>query len=151
MDQADRVARRQRSRFEIWAWSPVIGLRVALVITYLLYVYASVIAFRAGIPVFSLTTWEGYTPAWAVILGTSAVLSAIGAITDDWQRLEKWASLVLTSMLIGYAGGLNLLGFFEGDLRRQFVGAIALIAMVLPATRFVYLAAQSGKRHADDG
>lgn len=144
---AERAVRRRRSRFEIWAWPPVIVLRVALVITYLLYVYASVIAFIAGIPVFSLVTWEGYTPAWAVILGTSAVLSAIGAITDDWQRLEKWASLVLTSMLIGYVGGLNLLGFVEGDWKRQFVGAIALIAMVLPATRFVYLAAQSGKAH----
>lgn len=149
MNSVERSVRRRKSRFEIWAWSPVIVLRVALVITYMLYVYSSVIAFMAGIPVFSLVAWEGYTPIWAVVLGASAVASAVGAISDDWQRIEKWSSLVLTSMLIGYVGGLNLVGFLEGDLTRQFVGVIALIALVLPATRFAWLAAQSGKVPAD--
>lgn len=134
----------------MWAWSPVIVLRVSLIIIYLLYVYASAIAFIAGVPVFSLVTWVGYTPIWAILLGTSSVVAAIGSITDRWNKTEKWACLVLTAMLLGYVGGLNGVGFVEGDLKRQFVGAIALIAMVLPATRFVYLAAQSGKKHVDN-
>ncbi len=135
-----------KSRWAIWAWSPVIVLRVALVLVYMLYVYASVIAYRAGIPVFTLTTPEGYTSIWAVMLGISAVVAAVGSITDRWQKIEKWATLALSALLMGYIGGLNLVGFVEGDLDRQFVGAIALIAGVLPFTRFVYLAAQSGKR-----
>lgn len=141
----------QRSRWAVWAWSPVIVLRIALVGVYLGFVYASVIAFIAGVPVLRLTTPEGYTSIWAVLLGTSAVLSAIGSITDRWQQLEKWASLVLSAMMLAYVGGLNGVGFVEGDLDRQFVGAIAFIAFILPAVRFVYLAAQSGKRkHAHD-
>lgn len=136
----------QRSRWAIWAWSPVIVLRIALVGVYLGFVYASVIAFIAGVPVFRLTAPEGYTSAWALLLGTAAVLSAIGSVSDRWQQLEKWASLVLSAMMLAYVGGLNGVGFVEGDLDRQFVGAIAFIAFILPAVRFVYLAAQSGKR-----
>lgn len=134
------------TRLAIWAWGPVVVLRVALVAVYLGYVYASVIAFIAGVPVFRLTAPEGYTSIWAVLLGSAAVLAAIGSITDRWQQLEKWASLVLSAMMLAYVGGLNGVGFVEGDLDRQFVGAIAFIAFILPAVRFVYLAAQSGKR-----
>lgn len=139
-----------KSRLAIWFWSPIIVLRVALMSTYLLYVYASVIAFRAGIPVFTLTTPEGYTSVWAVLVGVAALLAGIGSVTDRWQRLEKWAALALSALLMGYIGGLNLVGFVEQDLDRQFVGAIALIAGVLPITRFVYLAAQSGKKKVWD-
>jgi len=135
-----------KSRLAMWVWSPVIVLRVALVITYVLYVYASIIAFIAGIPVFKLTTPEGYTSVWAVLLGSSAIVAAIGSTTDRWQALERWASLALSALLLTYIGGLNLVGFIEGDLDRQFIGAVALIAGILPITRFVYLAAQSGKK-----
>lgn len=135
-----------KSRLAVWFWSPVIVLRVALFGTYLLYVYAALIAFLAGVPIFNLTAPDGYTSVWAILLGVSAVLCAIGSLTDRWQRLEKWSSAVLGSLLLAYIGGLNLVGFVEQDLDRQFVGAIAAIAGLLPITRFVYLAAQSGKQ-----
>lgn len=135
-----------KSKLAIWAWGPVIVLRVALVATYFLYVYASVIAFLAGIPVFNLTTPTGYTQPWAILVGAAAVACAIGSLTDKWQKMEKWSTMVLSALLLTYIGGLNIVGFIEHDLDRQFVGVIAIIAGVLPITRFVYLAAQSGKR-----
>lgn len=135
-----------KSKLAVWAWSPVIVLRVSLVITYMLYVYASVIAFLVGVPIFTLTTPPGWTPIWAVLLGAAAVASAIGSITDRWQRIERWATCALSGLLLAYIGGLNIMGFVEQDLDRQFVGVIALIAGVLPITRFVYLAAQAGKK-----
>lgn len=134
-----------KSKLAIWAWGPVIVLRVALFATYILYVYAAIVAFIAGVPVLDLTTPAGYTAIWAVLLGGSAILSAIGSIKDRWQQLEKWATLVLSAMLLAYVGGLNIVGFAENDLGRQFIGVVALIAGLLPVTRFVYLAAQSGK------
>lgn len=147
MRYLDNIA--PRSRWAIWAWSPVIVLRVALVGVYLGYVYASLIAFIAGVPIFQVTTPEGYTAIWAVLLGVSAVLAAIGSLTDRWQQLEKWASLGLSSMMFAYVGGMNGVAFFLADLSRQFVGAIAFIAFILPVVRFVYLAAQTGKRRHD--
>lgn len=136
-----------QTRLGMWAWSPVVVLRVALVSTYLTYVYASAIAFLAGVPVLTLTAPEGYTAIWAVLMGTAAVISAVGSTSDRWQPLEKWSSLILSALLLAYVGGLNLVGFVEGDLDRQFIGAIALIAAILPITRFVYLAAQTGKKY----
>lgn len=146
-----RAQRRPRAKtaVELWAWSPVIVLRVSLVIVYLLYVYAGVIAFQAGIPIFTLLTWEGYTSIWAALLVPAAIVAAIGSLADRWQRIEKWSTLALTALQSGYVIGLNAVGFIAGDLSRQYVGVIALIAIVLPATRFVYLAAQSGKAAAD--
>lgn len=138
-----------KSRIAIWAWSPVIVLRVALVTIYILYIYASVIAFVAGVPILDLTTPQGYTAVWAVALGAASVVSAIGSISDRWQKVEKWASLALTALLLTYIIPLNLEGFLENDLGRQFVGVVALIAGVVPIVRFVYLAAQSGKRKVD--
>jgi hypothetical protein len=137
-----------KSKLAVWVWSPVIVLRIALFMTYIAYVYASVIAFIAGVPIFDLTSPPGYTSIWAVLLGASAVFSAVGSIADRWQKTEKWATLALSALLLAYIGGLNLMGWVEYDLTRQFVGAIAFIAGILPMTRFVYLAAQSGKRHA---
>ena len=134
-----------KSRFAIWAWSPVIVLRIALFLVYAGFVFAATAAFASGIPVFDLTTPNGYTPVWAVALGVSAIVSAVGATTDRWQTLERWASLVLTAMMVTYTGALFGVGFAEGDPTRQFVAAVSTIALVLPATRFVYLAAQSGK------
>lgn len=153
--QVIRKARRQQRQLtplEQWAWSPVIVLRIALVIVYLLYVYGSVIAFLAGIPIFTLLTPEGYTSVWAALMMPAALVAAVGSLAERWeQRIEKWAALVLTALMSAYVIGVNAVGFASGDLDRQFVGVIALIAIVLPATRFVYLASQSGKaRHGRD-
>lgn len=145
----NRQARRERTRFEIWAWSPVIVLRVALVATYVVYAYASIIAFVAGVPIFDLTTPHGWTPVWATIMGVSAAVSAVGSTSERWEKLEMWASGVLASMMLAYVLGLNIVGWASGDVTRQFVGAVAIIAFILPVTRFVYLAAQSGKRAID--
>ncbi len=144
-----RVAR-QRSAFETWAWSPVIVLRIALVIIYLGYVYASIIAFLVGIPIFDLLRLgPGYTSVWALLIGASSLLAAIGSLREPWERrVEKWAAMLMACLLLLYVGGMNLQAYGEGDLRRMFVGAIAFIAWVLPTIRFVYLAAQTGKRPA---
>lgn len=138
-----------KSKLAIWAWSPVIVLRVALAASYMFWTYCAVIAFIAGVPIFDLTTPPGWTTIWASILGLSALASAIGSITDRWQQFERWSTLVLSAMIGAYVGGLNAVGWVEGDLDRQFIGGVALIAAILPFTRFVYLAAQSGKRRND--
>lgn len=147
--QVIRKARRQQRQMtalEQWAWSPVIVLRVALVIVYLLYVYGGVIAFIAGIPIFTLLAPEGYTSLWAAALVPAAVVAAVGSLAERWENIEKWAALALTALQSGYVVGVNAVGFAGGDLTRQYVGVLSVIAIVLPATRFVYLAAQSGKK-----
>lgn len=128
-----------------WAWGPVIMLRVSLVTTYLAYVYAGIVAVIKGVPVLDFTNLPGYEPIWASILAVSAAVAAVGSLTDRWQKVERIAGLVLSAMMLAYIGGLNLSAWVEQDVNRAFVGAIALIAGILPIARFVYLAAQTGK------
>jgi hypothetical protein len=146
---AEHKVAKQRGRFAIWAWSPIIVLRVALVATYLLYIYAALIAFRSGVPIFENTTPHGWRIVWSTILGVSAIIAAVGSLDDRWRHWEKWASMCVSAMMASYIIALNMAGYLNGDLARQFVGVISLIAAVLPITRFVYLAAQSGKKHVD--
>ena len=134
-----------KSGFARWVWSPVIVLRVALVSAYLISVYASAWAFIAGIPVFRLTAPEGYASVWAVLLGTAAVIAAVGSISDRWQKVEMWASLALFALWLAYVGGMHGVAFAAGDPDRQFLAAASITLLVLPVTRFVYLAAQTGK------
>lgn len=136
---------RPHSRFHAWAWSPVIVLRIALVITYLLYIYLGIVSMLSGIPIFTLTAPEGYTTIWGALLALAAVFSAVGAIDDRWQRWERWASLMLSSLMFAYVGAINLVAFLTGDVNRQAVGAAVTIGLVLPVCRFFYLAAQAGK------
>lgn len=135
-----------QSAFARWAWGPAIVLRVSLVIIYGLYAYGALIAFLVGVPIFDLTTPQGWTPVWAVLLGVSALVCMIGSIKDEWQRTERWAALGLSAAILAYIVPLHLVGYLEGDLSRQFIAVIATIAGVLPIGRFVYLVAQTGKR-----
>lgn len=137
---------RRPSKLEVWAWGPVIVLRAALLVTYLLHCYLAAMSFVAGVPAFSLTTFPGYTSVWAVIMGTGAVVAAVGSLTDRWEQAEKWGALAVFSMMLGYVGTIHVLAFASGDINRQAVAAGLSIVLVLPAVRFVYLAAQTGKR-----
>lgn len=140
----DRV--QPKSKLAIWAWSPIIVLRVALVSTYIGFVYAAVVAFLVGVPLFTLTTPPGWTPIWAALLGLSSLLAAVGSLADRWQKVEKWAGLILVGCHLAYVIGMGIVAFFEHDLSRQYVFIISLIAGILPVARFVYLAAQTGKK-----
>lgn len=139
-----------RSRFARWAWGPTIVLRIALVGSYIIAVYAATLAFIAGVPVFDLTTPAGYTVFWATLMGGSALVAAVASINDKWQRVEKWAALFVVSTLLTYVFALTGVAFGEHDITRQFVSAVAGGWSLLFTTRFVYLAAQTGKirRHA---
>lgn len=140
------LGRPPRNAVEAWFWAPITVLRVSLISIYALYVYGAWIAFRAGIPIFSLLTPPGYTSIWAVLLGIAAIVSFISSLQMKWEKVERWAALALSAMMAAYCVGLNLQGYTEGDLDRQFVGVIAVIAIILPFGRFLYLAAQSGKK-----
>lgn len=140
------VGTRHPTRFELWAWAPVIVLRIALVATYLLGVALAVMAFIAGVPVFDLTAPHGYAAPWAVMLGISAILAAIGGLHDGWAKLELWAALGFFALALGYVVPIYVIAFTTGDLNRQTVAVAVTFMLILPASRFGWLAAQSGRK-----
>lgn len=144
------LGRLPRNAIEAWFWTPITVLRISLVATYGAYIYGAWIAFWAGIPIFSLLTPPGYTSVWAVLLGAAAVTSTISSLKMKWERIERFSALVLSMLMSAYCLGLNIQGYAEGDLDRQFIGVIAVIAIILPFGRFLYLAAQSGKKKSEN-
>lgn len=150
MPRPARREARRISKFETWAWSPIIVLRIALTTIYGVIFYAGIVAIVAGIPLFSLTAPVGYSAPWGAVLAVSALIASIASGHDSWQKVEKWAGGVMTVMLSGYVVGINIVGFVSQDPTRQFGGAIAIAAFVLPVTRVIYLAAQTGKKHTPD-
>lgn len=66
--------------FKRWASSQVAGYRMELIIGYLTLMLFGGAAIAAGIPIFSFTTPEGFTPIWgsAIILG--GLVAAAGAL-----------------------------------------------------------------------
>ena len=137
---------REPTRFELWAWSPVIIFRVALISVYLICIYCGVMSVIAGVPVFDMTAPAGWHTLWGALLCLAAIVSAVSAIDDKWQVVERWASMLLSGLLLAYAGSLNYVAYVSGDLDRMFVGGVAVGLLVVPACRFGWLASRAGTR-----
>lgn len=138
---------RNPTRFERWAWSPIIAFRLGLTVGYLATVYFGVSAFIAGIPAFVLTAPEGWTPIWSVVLVIGGAVGAIGSVSDSkpWTRIELAGAWALFLTLGSYAAVLLFLAYGQGDSTRAAAGAGFLALGVQPAIRMVWLMSQLGR------
>lgn len=137
--------RRMPSRFELWAWSPVVSFQIGLTASYLGMIYFGVSAYLANPPVFDLTAPDGWATAWSIALMLGGALGAIGSINRKlwFERLELLGSS-LGSLTIGsYACILLFLAYAQDDASRAAVGAgmVALMAPIL--VRAFWLASQT--------
>jgi hypothetical protein len=137
---------KQPSWLARWASEEVAMLRISLVLVYLGFINLAVASLRAGVPAFTLTAPDYYTPIWALLLAIAGLVAAIASTTDRWQAIERWAALGVTALMGAYVGTITILGFFQGDANRQAVASGLGIAFVTPALRFLWLALQAGKR-----
>lgn len=137
--------RRQYTRFEAWAWSPVNLFRVALVSSYIIAIGFASMAGVAGVPIFKATGAEDFTVPWAVILAVSSLVAAIGAIDDRWRKMEMWAALGVLVCHFSYVVPIYVVGFFAGDVNRQAVAVALTQIIVLPLSRFAWLASRAGR------
>lgn len=148
---------RTRSRVEEWAWSPVVVLRVGLVALYAINVYVAIVAFLAGVPVFTRTTPDGWQITWAVALMLSALIAAICVSIDEpahrHSKALRWAEMISAAGVFVLAGtysvALHVVGFGSGDQNRQVVAAVSVALFVLPFVRFLWLTSQLGRTPAN--
>lgn len=145
--RARRRDPRTPTRFERWAWSPILAFRIGLTVGYLATVYFGVSAFIAGIPAFVITAPEGWTPIWATVLVIGGGVGAIGSVSDHkpWSRIELAGSWALFLTLGSYATVLLFLAYGNGDASRAAVGAGFVALGVQPAIRMVWLMSQLGR------
>ncbi len=143
---------RHQSRLEAWAtswpWSQIALYRVTLVAAYLLHIGFAAMAFYAGLPIFRLTAPDGYTRVWAIMLAIAALTSALGALADQLRVIERWSSLAVLALTLGYVVPLYEVGFLMNDANRQAVAVAATFMLLIPLSRFMWLASRAGRRPA---
>ncbi|HOY83536.1 MAG TPA: hypothetical protein PLB92_15485, partial [Rhodoglobus sp.] len=116
-----------------WASSQVSAYRVGLVLSYLVMMYFGASAFIAGIPVFTFTTPEGWTPIWATVVVVAGFVAGVGAIRAGaepvtrevriFNRIELTGAILLFLALGTYAVLLLIISYGFGDLARASIGA----------------------------
>lgn len=117
---------------------------------YLLSVkYAMFIALGVAVGVsttnsaFSHLTPGWYTPAWGLALSIAAMLALMGSIRARWEVLERWSTMVLTSLLLGFAIAPIIL-VLQGDFDRLAGSVVALTVAIAPAARAAQLLRRTG-------
>lgn len=136
--------RRELSRFELWAWSPITAYRIGLTLSYAAGVYFGVSALIAGVPAFEIAAPPGWTPIWATLVVVASALATVGSINDrKWsRRLELAGAWTLFLTLAGYATVLLILAYADGDTARAAVGAGFVALGVQPGVRMLWLMSQ---------
>lgn len=132
-----------RLTFREWAGSQVAAYRVGLVLGYVAMMYFGGQAFYAGIPTFTFTTPEGWTPVWSFAVVIGGFVAAIGStragsepVTKTirtYNAIELSGAILLFLTLGTYAVILLFVGYGYGDPGRQSIGA-GFVALGIPAT-----------------
>lgn len=134
--------RKRPTRFELWAWSPIMSFRLGLTTGYLAMIYFGVSALFASVPAFELTAPEGWSAWWAVALVLGAGLASVGSVSQIklFERLELTGSAIITVSVGSYATLLLVIAYVLGDASRATVGAgfVALTAPVLVRTLWLF-------------
>lgn len=143
-----RKVERVPSRFERWAWSPIIAFRIGLTAGYITTVYFGISAFFAGIPAFEFTAPEGWTPIWAAILILGGIVASFGSVADGprFRRAELGGAVALFLTLGVYSAVLLILAYGVGDISRAAVGAGFVALAVPPGVRMLWLMSQLGRK-----
>lgn len=129
-----------------WGQSPIMIPRWVLTLKYFLFVLIGVTVYVASSPSLDITTWSGYTPFWSIAVMISAFLCLVGSATPNLEVLERWAVLVLSALLIGYAfAPVSLV--LAGDSDKATYSVLALCLSLLPGARAVMLIHRTGRRH----
>lgn len=144
--QAAQYFRDTQGKFRTWAWSPVIVVRIALAVSYLLTIAMAVTGlFAAYLPSFHES---GVANAWwwsggLVVFATAALL---GSTRDKWQSLEKWASLGVLAGQALYVSAVLVAGSLTNNLAATTAGLGLMGMMILPLSRFLWLASRAGRK-----
>lgn len=155
--RAAKRARKARTpnSFTKWAGEPVVIVRAGLVADYAINVYVAIMAVTAGVPVFSLTTPDGWTTVWATLLIIASVIATVcissdapaaAAMRPKWRVVEFVSTGAVWVFTGSYAAALHILGFVSQDDNRQTAAAVSLGLVVLPLFRWVYLTWRLGRR-----
>lgn len=140
-----RIKRRMPTRFEVWAWSPVISFQVGLTATYVAMIYFGVSAFIAEVPAFRDTAPDGWSIYWATALVIGSIFASFGSISRmKWfERAELFGATLISLTVGSYAAVTLFLAYIVGDADRATSGAGFVVLAIPTLVRMMWLASQS--------
>jgi hypothetical protein len=139
------IKHRVPTKFEIWAWSPVLSFQVGLTASYIALIYFGVSAFLAEVPAFRETAPDGWSIYWATALVIGSIFAAFGSISRmKWFQRAELLGATLISLTVGsYAAVTLFIAYVLGDEDRASGGA-GFVALAVPTlVRMMWLASQS--------
>lgn len=140
-----RGFRRGPSKFEIWAWSPVVSFQVGLTAGYLAMIYFGVSAFIAKIPAFLHTAPDGWSLYWAVALTIGGIFASIGSVSRlKWFEVAELLGSSLITLTVGSYAAVLLFLAYSGHQASQAAAGAGFVVLTVPVlVRMLWLASQS--------
>ena len=151
MPKPPRVAirpTRKLTRFERWAWSPVVSFQIGLTLSYLGLIFFGITSFIANVPVFQITAPEWWSQYWATALGVGGIMGFFGSIhrRKPYETLELFGSAISALALGSYALSLLFVAYGIGDINRA-TSATSMVVLTIPfLVRTLWLSSQSLRR-----
>lgn len=136
---------RKPTRFEIWAWSPVISFQIGLTAGYLGMVYFGVTTLVTASPAFHQSAPAGWSLYWSIALILGGLVGGLGSVHRSrvCERLELFGAAVVSLAVGSYAALILGMSHILDELPSHAMGA-GLVALVIPTVvRTLWLASQS--------
>ncbi len=132
-------------RIRLWDGSRLEVPRWVLTAVYLPVIVVGLFVWLASSPTFDLTVPEGFQAFWGIALSATALVATISSIRERFEVVERWAVMIMSSLLIGFAcAPLQLV--FGGDWDRATYSTIAIALSVIPTYRATSLIIRTGRR-----
>lgn len=136
---------RKPTRFEIWAWSPVISFQIGLTAGYIGMIYFGVTTLVTASPTFYQSAPAGWSLFWSLALILGGLIGGLGSVHRSrlFQRMELFGAAIVSLTVGSYAALILGLSHVLDELPSHAMGA-GLVALVIPTVvRTLWLASQS--------
>lgn len=129
-----------------WADRHLVIPRWIIFVVYALFFLLGIAAIFAGVPTLDLTTPNGTTLIWGIVIAAAAAVCAVTSFRARFETVERWSALVLVSVLSVYTAGAYKLIADGGPLAASHAaGAVVLtILWFIPAVRLAYMLTRVG-------
>lgn len=135
-----------KKHLEAWSREPIVVPRWMLTLKYFAFAVLGFFSVIGGLPTLNAATFDTFTTFWSALLVISALVAMVASFRHSWEEVEKWAGLVVTSLLTTWAASAIWKAASEGDLGRVAGAFGVLVIAMLPAVRVIGLMRGAGAK-----
>lgn len=134
-----------KKHLALWSREPIHVPRWMLTAKYFAFMILGILSVIGGISSLELATFDAFTTYWSAGLVVSAAVAMVLSMRKEWEPKEKWAVLIVASLIVSWATAAIWRAAVEGDLGRITGAFGVLVISLLPVTRALGLLRNAGK------